>query len=104
MVGRINYVDYRSATWPNDDLMRASMHKRLSYAHEREVRALVSSPDDAHREDGLYIAVDVNGLVHEIFVSPESPEWFRDVVESVARRFNVTAPIHQSSLASLPLF
>lgn len=104
LVGRINYVDYRSATWPNDDLMRASMHKRVSYAHEHEVRVLLSSPDDAHREGGLYLAVDVNVLIQEIFVSPESPKWFRDVVEAVAARFGITARIQQSSLAATPLF
>jgi len=104
LIGKVNYVDYSTAAWDTDDLMRASMHKRLSYAHEQEVRALVSSPDDAHRAAGLYLAVDVNVLIGEIYVSPESPTWFREVVEGVADRFQVAAAVRQSSLDAPPLF
>jgi hypothetical protein len=48
--------------------------------------------------------VDLDRLVERIHVSPTAPEWFADLVTDVCARYELSAPIEQSSLAGSPVY
>ena len=109
-VGHVSYVDYKSATWPSGNAFWPYVHKRLSFAHEAEVRALVSRiPEDLPDHEvepppGVLIAVDLALIIEAIYVSPVAPPWFSDLVTRVCKRYGVGADVRQSELATTPIY
>jgi hypothetical protein len=45
-VGSVRYIDYENDVLPEDDLLRTFMHKRKSFEHERELRAIIHFTHD----------------------------------------------------------
>ena len=55
MIGRVSYVDYNTTIIPEGNAFFAYLHKRQSFEHEREVRAIIfeiPSTDDAGLHPG----------------------------------------------------
>jgi len=115
-VGQVAYVDYATAAWPHGNAFWPYVHKRLSFEHEHEVRALVTRMPtievdgeqrverEADMPPGRLVAVDLGVLIESIHVSPVAPEWFSDLVRRVCARYGVAADVHQSELAATPIF
>jgi hypothetical protein len=112
-IGKVTYVDYEAATVPDGHLLAPFLHKRQSFAHEHEVRALIqrmpdstmaNRPNPFKRLGGIQVDVTLDTLIERIYVSPTAPEWYSNLVERVARRYKIAAEVHQSSLAGDPLF
>lgn len=115
-VGAVTYLDYVRESWGPYRPINAVMHKRRSFAHERELRAVVVRPtwselaDYADHPDrlpgtrGVGIPVDLDRLVHRVVVSPRAPEWFVDLVGSMLRRFGCRRTPVQSDLYTAPMF
>jgi len=112
-IGRVSYVDYAHAVWPPGNLFWPYVHKRLSFAHEAEVRALVMQfPKDesggldyeAEMAPGVLLAVDLAVLIEAIYVSPVAPEWLFVLVKRICQRYGVAADVKQSDLAATPIF
>lgn len=112
-VGQITYVDYNATFIPERNALSASLHKRKSFEHEREVRAMImemppnygnglhsGSPDVWAA--GRSCTVDLDTLVHEVIVSPLAASWFIELVRSVVAKYGLRAPVTQSSLAESP--
>ena len=59
-VGRINYVDYENHFIPENNSFSPFLHKRQSFEHEREVRAICYSKDLC--DIGNYYRVDLISL------------------------------------------
>ena len=125
--GVVKYADYESEFIPSDDSFSPVMHKRRSFEHERELRIVwqdlpirehapprprpredIASGfipvGEANREAGRYVPVDMQKLIRRVLVAPTSPPWFHEVVQSVARRFDLATDVSQSSLDASPLF
>ena len=112
-VGLVRYIDYRTETLPTLDMFQWIMHKRKSFAHEREVRAVASlhTPDHlggaeirARADDrGYYPEVDIPKLVEAVHVHPLAEAWFVDLVRRIIGRFGLDLPVHRSELAAKPL-
>lgn len=112
-IGRVNYVDYATTPIPEGNVLSAYLHKRKSFEHEAEVRAISMrmperqiSRDELQRpaDSGLYIPVDLARLLEEVVVAPYADEWFVQLVTSVAARYDCEAPIRRSSLAESPVW
>jgi hypothetical protein len=112
-IGKVTYVDYDEAVVPEGHLLAPFLHKRQSFEHEHEVRALiqrmpdstmVDRPSPFERLGGIHVDVTLDTLIERIYVSPTAPEWYSELVERVAHRYRVAAKVHQSSLAGDPLF
>jgi hypothetical protein len=73
--------------------------KRPSFKHENEVRAAIREPASDSR--GLLISVDVETLVGEILVSPDSPEWIEEVVRDVVAKYGLNKTVRRSDLYTL---
>jgi hypothetical protein len=122
-IGRVRYVDYERDFIDESNALSPFMHKRRSFEHEREVRAVVSTyplrpaqPGESGNPtgevldyslpspSGMAVSADLAALVSEIRVAPDAPEWFATAVAGVAERYGLTAPVHHSDLGGDPVY
>ncbi len=112
-LGLVNYIDYETEWLPEGNAFYPSMHKRKSFEHEREVRAVIQelpSNENGIRTglknnvDGLHIDIDVGMLVKCVHVSPTSPGWFHSLVNHTAKQFGFSFEVKKSNLYSEPVF
>lgn len=99
LIGRVNYIDFAKQYAP---INAAFWYKRKSFEHEREVRAVIFDP--YNKSAGISIPVDIDHLIDGIYVSPYSPKWFVDVVQSVVEAYKINKPIFQSELLATPFY
>ncbi len=102
-IGRIKYIDYDTTIIGEGNILASLLVKRKSFEHEQEVR-IVSGDFDQEIEGGNYYKVDTHTLIHEVVVAPYSPRWFVNLVESVATRYDLKAPISKSGMDAIPLW
>ena len=103
----VQYRDYRTASIPFHNGLLPLFHKRMSFEHEREVRALVlrvPSEDWPIEARGRYCEVDLAELIGEIVVAPFAEDWFFDLVHSVAGRYGLGERVRASTLSDDPTF
>ncbi len=107
-VSKIKYIDYKNSMIRNVDAVYPALHKRLSFSHEREVRAFlvdptefqyINEPDHVNPKRGINITADLHSLIGDVYVSPVSADWFRDLVNSVLHRYGVKREAKRSSLS-----
>ena len=113
-VGRIKYIDYEKEAIPMGNLISPFMFKRKNFEYEDELRALIWTPqhgkNDILNQDnnkfantsGLYVTVDVERLLENIFVAPNAPSWILEIIRSVTNKFGINNKVTQSNLASKP--
>jgi hypothetical protein len=113
MMGEIKYIDYETQGFPVDNGFYAITHKRSSFSHERELRAIfweLSGEEDAQRyksrieAGGLAIEVSLSALIERVCVSPTAPSWFATLVGTMTERCGFKFPVDHSALAARPLF
>lgn len=109
-IGKVEYIDHKNGENHNEDYIHPFFTKRLSFKHEEEVRLVYSALDDndfwkdiKKYEDipGINFKVDLTKLIERIYVSPDAPRWFVDVVRIVLEKFNIEAEIIHSKLYEL---
>ena len=118
-IGTINYISYDRDKIPAGNTFWPLMHKRRSFEHEQELRAVWSAlhmvgeagPAVASGyeyrsapEESVWKDVDLRVLVENIFVSPAAKPWFSELLKKVLRRYHLDVPVRQSDLAAEPLF
>ncbi|GKV71168.1 DUF2971 domain-containing protein [Pseudarthrobacter sp. NCCP-2145] len=114
--GRVNYVDYRTTFIPEGNFFDRFMHKRLSFAHEREVRLIMMTgrsiphPTEEHSAISLGpeppvipIPVDLKKLIQAVHVAPDAPDWVSDLIHKVCKRYGHGFGVRHSDLASDPI-
>lgn len=111
--GVVSYVDYDSVEIDSSNYFSTVLNKRASYAHENEVRAIKWTPPTNHQgifdfdvplHNGLVHKVDLEKLLTEICISPNSPLWFMRLVEKLTARYAINVPVVKSQLDKRPLF
>ncbi|WP_225691953.1 DUF2971 domain-containing protein [Thalassolituus sp. ST750PaO-4] len=112
-IGLVNYIDYDSEWLPEGNSFYPFMHKRKSFEHEKEVRAVIQELPNTEngiavgKENqlfGLDVKVNLNTLIKTVHISPTAPKWFADLVSNVASRYGLSAPVNQSLLYSEPVY
>lgn len=105
-LGAVSYIDYTNESWGEYQPMNPIFHKRKSFAHEREVRAVIVNPPDinAKTTDGVLIPVQLHTLVKNIFISPKAQPWFKETVKSVSAQYGLSIEPIQSTLYDEPQF
>jgi hypothetical protein len=118
MVGTVNYVDYDNQYIHEGNALAPYIYKRISFEHEREVRAVIQDlawvAELSGSEDvvslstptpiGLSIPVDLARLIETVYIAPEAPGWFAELVEKVIRRYGHQWPIRHSDLSRDPVY
>jgi hypothetical protein len=117
--GKVIYVDHSKKFIPEGNMYLPYLHKRLSFEHEKEWRLIASwaagiSERDEHGKavkwgpdeppKALHISVDLQNLIQRIYVSPNAPDWFLEVVTLLASSLGFTWPITKSDLSGDPIF
>lgn len=113
-LGVVKYIDYEKE-WIDaaNNFLSPFVHKRKSFEHEREVRALltkypIGETGFNYRQEtiahGVKIRVDVERLVEKIYVAPSAPDWLSGLVSAVAQRYDYTFEVVHSKLNEQPLF
>lgn len=103
-IGKVRYIDYEIEAF-NDpgNMFSAFLHKRKSFEHEHEVRAIVTH-DKTPGDYGQYVPTDLGILIEAIHIAPNAPAWFFQLVKVTLDRFDISVPVLQSDLVKKPLY
>jgi hypothetical protein len=119
-IGQVKYLDYDADAdliegW---DALSPFVHKRKSFEHEKELRVLLQTLPKMKRSDGLpahdlkataqqtgcWVETDLAELIVKVFTAPQAEPWFRDLVESVCRKYGLVMQVRQSRMDSDPMY
>jgi hypothetical protein len=112
MLGCIKYIDYSRDLIDRSIVLNYITHKRKSFEHEKEVRAVFwdsSRLKDVLTEGppepaGNIYAVDLNRLITAIYVSPAADDLLLDVVEGISNQYGLSAPVLMSGVNAPPAY
>ena len=87
-IGMVDYVDWENHWIPEGNLFYPFMHKRKSFEHEKEIRAVITdfpTTDDGSLpktilEKGRNIEVDIQKLIKAVHISPSAPDWIKEII------------------------
>ena len=95
-----------------DNAFNFIVHKRKSFEHERELRAVFWEMDGTALAQsykakiepaGLWVEVGVPSLIEATYINPEAPAWVATVIKDVTDKYDLRVPVCQSALAESPL-
>lgn len=107
---KVNYIDYETTPIPFNNLFFPFVHKRLSFAHENELRAIIwaeesiNQPQLGSNSEFATIKVVPQELVKAVYVSPTAPKWFGNLVQSLLARYGLRCPVVHSTLYERPIY
>lgn len=112
-LGMVKYIDFEKDYFALDNIMNPTMHKRRSFEHEKEVRAMIQHFNEASEDYkldhevtqfGLTIPFDINIAIDEIHLSPEAKPWFVKMIQETNTKLGITTPLKKSSLYDAAIF
>ena len=117
LLGSVKYVDYDQDVIPERNIFSAALHKRRSFEHEREVRALLARLPEEDRDGtpivnvrrepdflGEHVSVKLDVLIEQVRIAPTAPSWFADAVRQTLKAFAVNLEPAQSDLIREPVW
>jgi len=107
-MGLVQYIDYNVDLMPaTENVITPFVHKRASFSHEREARAIICEDVPFFSVDTPLtkaVPIDVSVLVQNVFVAPTAPNWFKDVVVGLCGKYHLQVPVHKSELDAKPIY
>jgi hypothetical protein len=112
-IGRVKYIDYSSEVIPRVNFFSAAMHKRKSFEYERELRAMIwdtvilgniMGSDKESYKVGKYVGCDLEVLINKVYLGPETPDWFGELVRSLLKKYRLRIEVERSKLDAKALF
>jgi hypothetical protein len=107
-IGKIRYIDYQNETFRGEiNIFESILTKRKSFEHEKELRAVIweTSEKTLRVDDGSVLAnINLKELIENIYISPFSPNWYRDNVQVIVEKFGLEVPVLQSELDKKPVY
>lgn len=119
-IAAVNYRDFSDGYVPLGLVKERLFYKRHSFAHERELRAVMSPMDWLTKQKGMPglertdlerrlpvgwpVPVSLSILVDAVYVSPLSPDWFLGAVRSLIERYELDVSVERSDLDRDPVF
>ena len=117
-IAKIQYIPYDEEVMPLE-VDTPFLYKRINFAHEREVRVIMTQyvkyqDIDGDRntvqidfsndvcEVGLYYGIEPEQLIHEIVVGPYTSPWLMELTRSVAKKYGLDVPVVRSTLTEQP--
>lgn len=101
LIGIVNYLDYDIEKIEFDTIFGYVMHKFNSYNYENELRAIITNQVDGFTplfEYGKYVNIDLESLIDKVYIAPNSPEWFYDLVVSTTKKLGYNFEFKKSRL------
>lgn len=83
-IGKVKYIKPNELSKSGENDYYRFLHKRKSFSHEKELRAIVDYRDIVKNEkfNGIYVKVSLDTLIKRIYVYPKSPDWFSQLIKS----------------------
>ena len=131
-IGEIKYLDYNNESFDRGNSFNAIVCKRQSFAHERELRAVIYKPltldyvkggEPVKREDGSSVGSipdfsdayrdhpvgidtcnNIKKIINKVYINPESCPWFGDLVAEIAQDYHLPCTVERSSLGERPVW
>ena len=112
-LGLVKYIDYEKDYIEAGNILGPFVHKRKSFEHERELRGVLmkwptSSGTINFKNEtitgGVPVKVDIEELIEKIYVAPNSPIWFADLVRTAIKRYGYDIEVIHSKLNNSPMF
>jgi len=112
-IGTVSYIDYDTQEIDSNNTFAYAMHKRMSFQHENEIRAVTVCWEEGSAPGkramsftpgpiGLSIPVILDQLVEAVYVAPTAQTWLVELVQAIMNRYGQKAPVIHSSLADKP--
>jgi hypothetical protein len=120
--GKVRYADIAKVEVADGNIYTPFMHKRFSFAHENEARLLlwdieeggpmndelegniISMPTNGmFHHPGWKVEVDPKTLVDAVYVAPDLPDWFGELVRKIVARYGYDFQVVQSDLNTAPI-
>lgn len=99
-IGKVIYHDLNIEKPNNED--DVLWYKLNPYKHEQEVRAIIEDLNPDLQENGKLIPVNLNLLIDEVYLSPSSGLWFKELVKDIMDKYGFNKKIIQSDLRNKP--
>jgi hypothetical protein len=107
-IGAVRYIDYEKDAIEDDNIFIPFVHKRMSFEHEKEIRAVIArfpkSLKDQSIKEGFNVHVNMEELVEAVYLSPSSPKWISDLIKSMIGIYGYQFRVVQSNLDAEPIF
>src|SRR5438132_9038088 len=104
----VKYVDYDKVPIAFGNLFFPFVYKRLSFAHETELRAIIWSKENQAKipDDATLVPVDIvpQDLVKSVHVSPTAPNLFGQLLNQLLKRYRLDIPVVRSRLYDRPVY
>lgn len=117
-IGEVKYMDYYNDVFmdkfkPDNrnflafNLFLGLLSKRNVFKFERECRAMISIEDEMKlknisNENGFYVPINLNDLIDEIYVSPNSSKWFKNLVVEIVKDYGINKEVKHSVIDNPP--
>jgi len=109
--GKVDYINYETDTFYKESahnyyVMNAFslfIHKRKIFSYEKEYRAICTDSNGS-QYNGISIKVNLNNLIHQIYLSPFSVEKDYIDIQSRINELPVKIPISFSSFKAQPYY
>ena len=102
--GLVSYVHYETVDFNPTNALTPFAYKRRSFEHEHEARLIFLAGDEpAMHVPVLKIPTDLSKMIDGVYIAPDSPGWYRDVIGNVVKQYGFDFPVVQSDLSADPL-
>lgn len=109
-IGKVNYTNSILESKPKNTL-EPFFRKREYFNGDSEIRAIIQKikPQDVeidpvikNIENGIYVPVCLDILIQKIIISPNAPEFFYSLVQSIVEKYGLKKSVTKSSLSDVP--
>ncbi len=111
-LGCVNYIDYKTDMFDVFYYLNFVVHKRKSFEHEKEVRAVINNgtitgkppyPPINDRK-GIVVPIDLAHVINEVYVNPAAKPPFLEEVRQLISTHNLAIPVKQSEVNAPPKY
>jgi hypothetical protein len=112
-IGKVNYVKFDSLERGSISGMQSAFLKRLSFEHERELRAVYIDLNDERMSTlgtfskfvaGYDIEIEPDILIEKVLIAPTSPPWIEPVIQAALDKFSLNRTVVRSNLNDGPVW
>ena len=105
----VKYIDYNKQAMPDGNSNFPFLHKQKAYSYEEEIRLIHHIPTESgwehdwekeEVEEGIYIKTNLEDLIDEIVIGPNSPTWFLIMLQDLLEKYNLQKTISRSEFNS----
>jgi hypothetical protein len=112
-IRKVKYADLKTTFVSEGSSTDPFLYKRLSFQHEKEVRAILQEQPEIHSEEdleaelpnkGICIGEGILSAIMRVHVAPRAPDSFLDVVSNVSAKYGLSVAPQRSELDDGPVF